>query len=91
MRPGRKTRPGSPSGTGSWASSDSSRSAINRAALSSERLLMPSVRTPASAQAAADSLLSVEEMDERIDELSNLRDDIGKYRDHIASRIEEGQ
>jgi len=31
------------------------------------------------------------ELDARIRELSDLRDDIGKYRDHIASRIEEVQ
>lgn len=40
-----------------------------------------------------DELLAghLEELDARIRELSDLRDDIGKYRDHIASRIEEVQ
>ena len=40
-----------------------------------------------------DELLAghLEELDQRIRELSDLRDDIGKYRDHIASRIEEAQ
>ncbi len=40
-----------------------------------------------------DELLArhLQELDERIRELSDLRDDIGKYRDHIASRIEEGE
>ena len=40
-----------------------------------------------------DELLAghLQELDERIRELSDLRDDIGRYRDHIASRIEEGQ
>ena len=40
-----------------------------------------------------DELLSghLQELDGRILELSDLRDDIGKYRDHIASRIEESQ
>jgi len=39
-----------------------------------------------------DELLShhLHELDARIRELSDLRDDIGKYRDHIASRREEG-
>jgi MerR family copper efflux transcriptional regulator len=40
-----------------------------------------------------DELLAghLQELDARIRELSDLRDDIGKYRDHIASRIEESQ
>ena len=40
-----------------------------------------------------DELLAghLQELHERIRELSDLRDDIGRYRDHIASRIEEGQ
>ena len=40
-----------------------------------------------------DELLArhLQELDERIRELSDLRDDIGKYRDHIASRIQEGK
>jgi DNA-binding transcriptional MerR regulator len=40
-----------------------------------------------------DELLArhLRELDQRIRELSGLRDDIGKYRDHIASRIEEAQ
>jgi DNA-binding transcriptional MerR regulator len=40
-----------------------------------------------------DELLArhLQELDARIRELSDLRDDIGKYRDHIASRSEEGQ
>ena len=40
-----------------------------------------------------DELLAghLEVLDARIRELSDLRDDIGKYRDHIASRIEEVQ
>ena len=33
----------------------------------------------------------LQELDERIHELSDLRDEIGRYRGHIASRIEEGQ
>jgi DNA-binding transcriptional MerR regulator len=39
-----------------------------------------------------DELLAhhLQELDARISELSDLRDDIGKYRDHIASRREEG-
>ena len=39
-----------------------------------------------------DELLSghLQELDARIRQLSDLRDDIGKYRDHIASRREEG-
>jgi MerR family copper efflux transcriptional regulator len=38
-----------------------------------------------------DEVLSghLQELDQRIRELSDLRDDIGKYRDHIATRIEE--
>jgi DNA-binding transcriptional MerR regulator len=38
-----------------------------------------------------DELLAghLEELDARIRELSTLRDDIGKYRDHIADRIRE--
>jgi DNA-binding transcriptional MerR regulator len=41
--------------------------------------------------ARLDELLShhLQELDARIGELSDLRDDIGKYRDHIASRREE--
>jgi MerR family copper efflux transcriptional regulator len=40
-----------------------------------------------------DELLAghLQELDARIRQLSDLRDDIGKYRDHIASRIEEDQ
>ena len=40
-----------------------------------------------------DELLAghLHDLDARIRELSDLRDDIGKYRDHIASRIEEAQ
>ena len=40
-----------------------------------------------------DELLArhLQELDGRIRELSDLRDEIGKYRDHIASRIEEDQ
>ena len=40
-----------------------------------------------------DELLAghLQELHERIRELSDLRDEIGRYRDHIASRIEEGQ
>jgi DNA-binding transcriptional MerR regulator len=40
-----------------------------------------------------DELLSghLRELDGRIRELSDLRDEIEKYRDHIASRIEESQ
>ena len=40
-----------------------------------------------------DELLAghLRELDQRIRGLSDLRDDIGKYRDHIASRIEEAQ
>jgi DNA-binding transcriptional MerR regulator len=33
----------------------------------------------------------LQELDERIRGLSALRDEIGRYRDHIASRIEESQ
>ena len=33
----------------------------------------------------------LQELDERIRELSGLRDEIGRYRHHIASRMEEGQ
>lgn len=33
----------------------------------------------------------LQELDERIRELSDLRDEIGRYRHHIASRMEEGQ
>ncbi len=33
----------------------------------------------------------LQELDERIRELSDLRDEIGRYRHHIASRMGEGQ
>ena len=33
----------------------------------------------------------LQELDERIRELSDLRDEIGRYRHHIASRKGEGQ
>ena len=40
-----------------------------------------------------DELLArqLQDLDERIRELSDLRDEIGRYRDHIASRVGRGR